>query len=684
MIRSLLIFLLLSAPLLAQEPYWVPLDGPKSGPVGHLARHPDGRLFVGGTTTLGWTSDLGTTWHLHPIPGGGTLYDITISPDGNLYVCTHLGLYKSTTDGATFERLHNGDARQLHIGHDGTLLNYTRHELIRSRDDGVTWDTLQANWYNNRTVQFSANGYGEVLLLHHDRGAYFSDDWGDTWDLVLDDVRLDATVYHQLQDAYYIITDHSYSDNKFRVTLWHTTNDGVSWDSTICYTFNYEGSLYDVGRQGIVLSISSNAQYLVLDNHGATYDALHVSSWRLGDILWEGDTITIGYGHGVAYSTDRGTSWTDIGSGIQLSSVYELVAAENNNIFAEDFTIFRSPNGGATWEEIHRTGFTLGGVVTDQWGRFYIATDYLLRLNPYDSKIDTVFGNGFWFGIAITAEGYIAAASGTYCIGSVNNGGTWNQIGFFSGRGDPIVPFPVGTTEKNELYVWPHGGSLRWTSDFGQTWTVAESPSIWAPRDLVFDSNGNMYVLHTYTKKLYGSSNRGETWEVLYDIDEYISSLIILKDDDLVLSHEDRILRSSDQGASWYDITGNLPDAAYLSLAVDDGGYLYAGVEDRGVYKTAVPVSVGSTPEAAGEFSLEIHPNPVSADMQSINLHVAGVEGSTFSVSIHDALGRTLLNKQYDSMTRDISIPVAGYLPGVYYVRLTSNGMRQTKKLLVR
>jgi len=83
-----------------------------------------------------------------------------------------------------------------------------------------------------------------------------------------------------------------------------------------------------------------------------------------------------------------------------------------------------------------------------------------------------------------------------------------------------------------------------------------------------------------------------------------------------------------------------------------------------------------STPEITPELTVGVQPNPAS---DNISIKAGGV--STANVQIVDVLGNVILNTTV-SGTKNIN--VAEYRNGIYFVNVSANGTRVSRKVIVR
>lgn len=83
-----------------------------------------------------------------------------------------------------------------------------------------------------------------------------------------------------------------------------------------------------------------------------------------------------------------------------------------------------------------------------------------------------------------------------------------------------------------------------------------------------------------------------------------------------------------------------------------------------------------STPEITPELTVGVQPNPAS---DNITIKASGV--STASIQIVDVLGNVILNTTVSGMK---NINVAEYRNGIYFVNVSANGTRVSRKVIVR
>ncbi|MDD1709271.1 MAG: T9SS type A sorting domain-containing protein, partial [Methanoregulaceae archaeon] len=147
------------------------------------------------------------------------------------------------------------------------------------------------------------------------------------------------------------------------------------------------------------------------------------------------------------------------------------------------------------------------------------------------------------------------------------------------------------------------------------------------------------------------------------------------------------VYRSTDGGQSWAAAISGLNHPNVTSLARDDEGYLYAGTDGGGVYRSTQAIVVGvkdgnSSVPLAFQLS-QNYPNPFNPTTV-IRYQVPTI--SDVNLVVYDILGRVvsvLVNEKQSPGTYDVSFNATGLSSGVYLYRLTAGSMVVTKRMVI-
>jgi len=133
---------------------------------------------------------------------------------------------------------------------------------------------------------------------------------------------------------------------------------------------------------------------------------------------------------------------------------------------------------------------------------------------------------------------------------------------------------------------------------------------------------------------------------------------------------------SLDAGATWTTLAP--PQAReFVDVARIEGDYLYAlSSGDKRLYRypiASLATATDAAPEAVG-LALRVAPNPTHG---AARLAVTLAEGEDVRVTLHDALGRTVvaLERTFGAGPQTLDLDTSGLAPGVYVAHVTAGGV---------
>jgi photosystem II stability/assembly factor-like uncharacterized protein len=160
-----------------------------------LASGPDGLVAAAADRTIAWTQDGGRKWTEvattppHAPYEGSVAFDLAIHPDGTLFAQAPSGpLFASRDRGATWTEPNpfwQDTARRIFLTPAGTLLGLTGHSVLRSTDQGATWDAVSAlsEGFAYDPVDLDS-GVSQRVCASVPTGTYLSEDDGLTWRII--------------------------------------------------------------------------------------------------------------------------------------------------------------------------------------------------------------------------------------------------------------------------------------------------------------------------------------------------------------------------------------------------------------------------------------------------------------------------------------------------------------------
>jgi len=262
------------------------------------------------------------------------------------------------------------------------------------------------------------------------------------------------------------------------------------------------------------------------------------SSW-----LWEIDNN----GGNIFLSTNNGTCWNAIGTGLTDSNINALIA-KGSNIFAGTWAgIFLSADNGASWTAVN-SGITGMGLYVQS---FAVSGDNL----------------------------YAGTLGGVFL--STNDGVSW-------------IPVNTGLTNPHIICLLVDGGNIFAGTREGGIFLSTDGGLSWAPINTGL-TDPRVYALAVNGINLFAgtvggvflSINNGSTWapaNVGLPIDPYIGSFVVSGGDIFTGTGGYGVFISTNNGASWAPVnTGLPPSSSVRSLAVK-GGNLLAGTYVDGIF----------------------------------------------------------------------------------------------------
>jgi photosystem II stability/assembly factor-like uncharacterized protein len=606
---------------------WTPLLDEFGGlSVGDLAHHPTtgGELLCGtgeanasGDSYDGIgllrTTDGGDTWSVIGLEETQRIariaYDRTdadrvfVAASGGLYTKgPHRGVYRSTDGGATW-------SNRLFLSDSTSAIDVVVDPTNGDRVYAAMWDRLR--------------GPGQRTVAGPNSGIWRSTDGGDTWSEMTNGVptgtdvaRIGLAVASSAPTILYAsYSTYSTSSGTTLSGVYRSTNFGTSWTPT--------------AGSGLGNPYSSFGWYFGRIEVDPT-DPNEV--WVLGVDL--------------VRSTTAGSTWSTVTGSqhVDMHALWTDPQAPNLLFSGNDGGFFVSSNNGSTWAkklDLPITQFYAITVDPQLPHRIYggtqdNSTPRTLTGAPDDWDV-IAFGDGFTV-IVDPLDSNVIYAEYQYggLLKSTDLGSSWDWADNGVSSSDRInwhMPYVMDPNDHLDLYLGTHrvyrttNGAASWTPvspdltdgpgsgnlTFGTLTSVAvsglDASVIWAGSD-----DGNVHV----------TTNGGTSWN---EVDaalpvRYVTRVVADPFDtatgyvtlsgyalDEFLPH---VFRTDDHGATWTDLSGNLPAAPVNDLVVDpESASRFYVATDVGVYVTndlgASWAKLGSGLPLAVVVDLELH-----------------------------------------------------------------------------
>ena len=651
----------------AANGYWTSL-GPTdftwgngwNGGVGRLnciAFHPSNSsiFWVGAPAGGLWkTSNGGTSWT--PLTDGmpsigvsGIAVDYTntnilyvLSGDGDGGDTYSIGVLKSTDGGDTWLATGLTYAVTSSVRGYKLLMHPTNHLILfvvandgvhKTTNGGSTWTLVKSGTF--RDIEFKPGDPTIVYAAGNSTEFWRSTNTGDTWTEITSGVPTSASrmaigVTPDAAGYVYLLTGPDTGPGSYKGTFL-STNSGVSF-STRSTTPNILGyssvggddksqSTYDLA---IAVSRIDNADVMIGGINTWT-SANWGTSWTITS-MWN-NTGGIGYTHadihgleinplndyvycvsdgGVFRSTNFGSTWSDLTSGIAHTQIYRLAGYEpNSNLH----TFGAQDNGSNKWTGgaamLHMLGADGMDCMIDHTNSnilYNAIQDGGLRKSTNGGTTfsnvepDTIGGSWVTPFIMSPANSSIIYAGFDDVFKSTNGGGSWSNMGA-DGRG----AMAMGTSNTSRIYA-SNGATIYRSDDAAVSWTNVSAglPGITITFIAVDPSNSlNVFITlggYTAGQKVYESLDGGATWTnksgslpnvpancIAYENTNGVPA------DALYVGNDIGVFYRDDNHTDWIPFRNGLPTVPVFDIEINEtSGVLTVGTYGRGLWRSTL------------------------------------------------------------------------------------------------
>lgn len=550
------------------------------------------------------------------------------------------GIFKTDNGGTDWQQLNstisNSDFRFVnriivHPQHPDTLLAATNTGLFRSLDGGQSWTTVFS--LGSRVQQIIANplNFNTQFIAVNTKGIYRSTDMGEKWNYVSEEIkdhqRIELSISQADTNYLYAAAVNGGSGLK---GFYKSTDNGKAW-KLLGNSPNWLGGqgwydntlVVDPSNPDIV--IVGGIDLYKVQTSGSGMIADPISNWYGGNGLPyvhadqhflvtlprnDGTYAVIAANDGgIFYSSDKGTSWVNCNNNFNVTQYYDA----DRNPFADQFIAGSQDNGtnlspgdavySSHWKEV------IGGDGFDcVWHNF---DPYVVYGTLYSSLIykSTDGGNIFRqvnknlpesgiFHTPLTMDPHnpnkLFTISGTNQIYYSTNGAeSWHAVGVSLG-GSGLVKIAV--CESDSYTVWAASSSqyINLSTDAGKTYSTisksAEMPNAHVTGIATYPDD-NAAVILTFGVsgfgKIFRSRDLGASWENitanLPDIPVHCAIVMPYDTRQIWIGTDIGLFISYDDGQSWQYPAGNLPAVSIRRLKIVNQE-IVAATHGRGVW----------------------------------------------------------------------------------------------------
>jgi len=585
-------------PAVAQGGVWTP-QGPPGGPVSALTFHATNpQLVYAGTRGSGIFRSTagGTDWlELSASPFRGPVNALVVDPSRPARVLAALeggdevgGVFRTTNRGAVWSRVLAGSFQDLALDpvDPDTVWAAAIEGVFRSTDGGVTWDRLLGDPGGGAVPVLSiavdpsdpaivyAGGDGEVLR---------TDDGGLSWTTL--PLPSPAGPVHAL------VVDPDEPTTVFAGTeggLLRSSDGGSTWTELGPGIFSVRDLVVNpedpdvLHLAGALVVFDPPAVTGVFRSTDGGDTWTPVSTGLAGRPLAlaldprDPERLLAGTTDGAFLRTATGTDWVRADDGLFARPIrdLDLSPADPDRVLAVDAFehAFRSPDGGASWEQVSDIAFSLADHPADA------------------SRV---------YGFSSTFEPFLVSRDGgrTLELGEfpLSTTGSRESVVF---RDLAVHPTDPDTVYVSELFTRVAGfqvtelENVRRSTDGGETWDAVWGRPTLAARDLAVDPSAPSTVYAATPQGLRVTRDGGATWDApvgfpsLLDIERVVPSLT--RPGRVWLAGGSVLVRSDDSGRTGLRVDAGLPAGRVLHVTADPGAeVVYVLVEGQGVFRSS-------------------------------------------------------------------------------------------------
>ncbi len=312
----------------------------------------------------GISSDVFLDTKEHPvIPDVGVEIITFGESESEVFMAGLQGIYRTYDNGKTWIETNTGfvgsEVVDLVTSLDGTMYATTYNlGIFKSTDGGKNWVFASfgiKNWYGMQLATHPEDA--DTLFTTTNGGVYKSTNAGKSWELIggsdlCDDEDAGGNChYHGIvveKEAPFKVLVGSGGDQyaKEGVGLTGSEDNGESWRNSD------DGFVRDVHVSKLIIDPNNSNVFYATTQGETEY------------------TDKVGDGAGVFKSTDRGNNWTQINNGLNSLETNVLAVDPNDSnvlyLGTDDDGIYKSINGGENWEKlIPSASFGVGDIAVD-------------------------------------------------------------------------------------------------------------------------------------------------------------------------------------------------------------------------------------------------------------------------------------------------------------------------------
>ncbi|MFZ9387550.1 MAG: VPS10 domain-containing protein [Chitinophagaceae bacterium] len=506
-------------------------------------------IYAGMANSVGIikSTDAGANWSPTGAGPSGTVRKILIHPANSniVFAAATNGIWRSVNGGNNWTQVHTGSKEDIEFKPgDVNIMYASGNDVYRSVDNGLTWTPLgaaQGITNTGRTLVSVTAADPNVVYAVQANGSLFgrmyrSSDAGLSFVTTVTGNPASGTNYFGYESNGTGTTGQATYDMAMDVSPVNANDVYIA--GIICWRSINGGSSFTALTEW---SLPNSTGYNHADVHG---------------LYWINNTLYSLSDGGIYKSIDQGDNWTDLSTGLGIRQFYRMA---NSQIDPNVITGGAQDNGSVARQ------------ASGTW-------------------VDWLGADGM--------EGLVSPSNPLKIWGTSQNGSLYRSLNggnSYSGLGRPatgqwVTPICIHPTNDNILY----GGwaGVYKSTDGGVTWTNISGAAVTASlADMAISPSNPNYIYASNGASLYMTTNDGSSWST-YTAPAAITDIAVdpVNPDKIWItcnSSTNRVFVSTNAGATFTDISANLPAMAARAIVVSDDNprYIYVGMNIGVFYK---------------------------------------------------------------------------------------------------
>ncbi len=638
--------------------------------------------------------------------------------DANYYYDNY-GIWKSTDAGATWSPANTGIGNRLAV--EILMSPHNHNTLIAATDDGI-WKTTNggSTWLETRVggnftdMQFKPNSTTNTLYAATVDSFFVSNDMGSTWTNIhlpgpLLSLQGGGRIGVTKADTNMVYLTYVGNDSVLCTPLLKSDNSGLTFKiakpADSCDLNGYDSINYGQYYQGnynysiIVSPTDTNTIYISAEQCWKSTDGgVH---WSSKYPWWRGVHPDMHYfafnpldpailynanDGGIFKTTNGANTWTPVSNGLSATECYHAASSPIDKNF---IVAGLQDNGGIMCDKFEPVPWStyVGGDFTNR-----MALDYIDSTTFYDMRGDysQQFITNSWtmnlpqrdstnfnliaFPPTQTNTAFVADSDVYRTEDLTNNPPNWNKISTFN---IPLIALAASPSNANVLYTADNSGNFHYSKNamsVSPSWIRYNTPASTSNGACIAPIKSDTEVVYmSCGSSVYRSANRGATWT---NVTLNLPSVNIINmyndvystNEAIYLATADAVWYKDTSMTNWLNFSKGLPNTCWITslMMFNDGtpnsvvrvSFYGRGVWESPTYNAILEASPTVTDDPA---LLKVYPNPNTGTFTVLlqNQETQSV------MEIYNLLGQNVYTTTLTKGSNQVSLNTK--TPGMYF-----------------